>query len=198
MYHIYLIKEMFMTAKENENEAAQEKMPVNRREFLNLTWMASLGFLTVNIAGVTYLFSMPRFKEGEFGGTVTIGKVSDLPVVGSDPVNYPKVKLWLTNTEGGISAVYKVCTHLGCLYNWNAQEGKFICPCHGSQFESDGDYIQGPAPRSLDRFVVQAVDPDTGEILAETAGDEPLPLPDNPNAIIRVDTGNKITGESHA
>ena len=187
-----------MTANEKENETAQDKMPVNRREFLNLTWMASLGFLTVNVAGVTYLFSMPRFKEGEFGGTVTIGKVSDLPPVGEDPANFPKVKLWLANTDEGISALYKVCTHLGCLYNWNTQEGKFICPCHGSQFESDGDYIQGPAPRSLDRFVVQAVDPNTGEVLAETTGDEPLRLPDDPDVIIRVDTGNKISGENHA
>lgn len=187
-----------MTANEKENEAAEEKIPVNRREFLNLSWMASLGFLTVNVAGVTYLFAMPRFKEGEFGGSVTIGKVSDLPPVGSDPANYPKVKLWLTNTDEGVSALYKVCTHLGCLYNWNAQEGKFICPCHGSQFEADGGYIQGPAPRSLDRFVVQAIDPNTGEVLAEATGNEPLRLPDDPDVIIRVDTGNKISGENHA
>lgn len=187
-----------MTENDKENEVTEERAPVNRREFLNLTWLASLGFLTVNIAGVTYLFAMPRFREGEFGGTVTVGEISELPPVGSDPVNYPKVKLWLSNTEEGVSALYKVCTHLGCLYNWNAQEGKFICPCHGSQFESDGDFIQGPAPRSLDRFVIQAIDPDTGEVLAEATGNEPLPLPDNPNAIIRVDTGKKIIGETHA
>lgn len=187
-----------MTAEEKNAEHENEREPVNRREFLNITWLASIGFLSVNVAGATYLFSMPRFREGEFGGTVSLGKVSELPPVGSDPVNYPKVKLWLSHTEEGVSAVYKVCTHLGCLYNWNTQEGKFICPCHGSQFEADGTYILGPAPRSLDRFVVQALDPDTGEVLAEAVGSEPLALPDNPDAIIRVDTGKKISGESHA
>lgn len=186
-----------MTENEKENEVNQDKMPVNRREFLNLAWLASLGFLVVNIGGVSYLFAMPRFKEGEFGGTVTVGTVSDLPPVGSDPVNHPKVKLWLTNTEEGVSALYKVCTHLGCLYNWNSQEGKFICPCHGSQFEGDGDYIQGPAPRSLDRFVIEAIDPDTGEVLV-SATNEPMPLPDDPDVIIRVDTGKKVPGETHA
>ena len=40
---------------------------INRREFLNVAWLASLGFLFVDVAGVTYLFSMPRFKVGEFG-----------------------------------------------------------------------------------------------------------------------------------
>lgn len=185
-----------MAAKQNEAET--EKKSVNRREFLNLAWLASLGILTVNLGGVTYLFSMPRFKEGEFGGIFTIGRVSELPPAGSPPVNYPKVKLWLSNTEQGLVGLYKVCTHLGCLYNWNDQEYKFICPCHGSEFESNGVYIRGPAPRSLDRFVVRAVDPDSGAILAEAPGGDPMPLPDNPNAVIQVDTGQRLTGERHA
>ncbi|MDI6814233.1 MAG: hypothetical protein QMD10_11950, partial [Desulfitobacteriaceae bacterium] len=97
----------------------EAKKKVNRREFLNFAWLASLGFLTLNIGGMTYLFAMPRFKEGEFGGTFTVGKISELPPPGSPPGNYPKVRFWLTHTPQGISALYKVCTHLGCLYNWN-------------------------------------------------------------------------------
>jgi len=173
------------------------KKPINRREFLNLAWLASLGFLTLNVAGVTYLFTMPRFKEGEFGGVVNVGTVSSLPEAGSAPENMPKAKIWLSNTDDGVVALYKVCTHLGCLYNWNNQEVKFICPCHGSQFQADGAYIRGPAPRSLDRFVVRALDPDSGEVLAE-AGEEPLPLDNIPSdAIIQVDTGEKVQGTSH-
>src|SRR5574341_2538360 len=102
-------------------EAAIEKKEVTRREFLNIAWLASLGFLTLNLGGVTYLFSMPRFKEGEFGGLYTVGRVSELPQAGSPPVNIPKVKMWVSNTDQGVMALYKVCTHLGCLYNWNSQ-----------------------------------------------------------------------------
>ncbi len=180
------------------NEAETDKKQVTRREFLNIAWLASLGFLTVNLGGVTYLFSMPRFKEGEFGGLFSVGRVSELPEAGASPVNFPKVKLWLSNTEEGVMALYKVCTHLGCLYNWNSQEGKFICPCHGSQFDANGEYIQGPAPRSLDRFVVQAVDPNTNQVLAEAADGKPLPVPDQSDAVIRVDTGKRIPGDVHA
>jgi len=179
-------------------EAETEKKPITRREFLNIAWLASLGFLSINLGGVTYLFSMPRFKEGQFGGLYKIGPVSDLPDAGSPPVNIPKVKVWLSNTEQGVMALYKVCTHLGCLYNWNSQEAKFICPCHGSQFQANGTYIRGPAPRSLDRFVVQAVDPVSGEVLAESTTGEALPVPDQPDAIIRVDTGRRVTGSVHA
>ena len=174
----------------------EEKEAINRREFLNFAWLASLGFLTVSMGGVTYLFAMPRFEEGEFGGVFTIGKAAELPPPGSQPANYPKGKIWLSNTGEGVTALYKVCTHLGCLYNWRDLEGKFVCPCHGSQFDLEGDYLQGPAPRSLDRFVVQAVDPDTGEVIAESPDGSPLPIPDNPDVVIKVDTGKKIQGQS--
>lgn len=178
--------------------AQEEKQKVNRREFLNFAWLASLGFLTVNLAGMTFLFALPRFREGEFGGAITIGKASELPPSGSSPANYPKVKLWLSHSEQGVSALYKVCTHLGCLYNWRDLEQKFVCPCHGSQFTTTGEYILGPAPRSLDQFIVQAIDPNTGEVLAETPADgSPMPLPSNPEAIIRVDTGRRIQGKPH-
>ena len=175
-----------------------DKKPVNRREFLNFAWMVSLGFLSVSLGGVTYLFSLPRFREGEFGGTLTVGSVGDLPAVGSPPLNLPKVKLWLSKTDQGVVALYKVCPHLGCLYNWNNQETKFICPCHGSEFQPNGQYIRGPAPRNLDRFVIQLETPD-GQVLASTdlATGEPLPVPEEANTVIRVDTGQRILGERH-
>jgi cytochrome b6-f complex iron-sulfur subunit len=46
----------------------------------------------------------------------------------------------------GINAV---CTHLGCVVPWNASENKFICPCHGSQYDATGKVVRGPAPLSL-------------------------------------------------
>ncbi len=187
------------TASSETVDAGTEQLAVNRREFLNLAWLASLGFLTLQLGGYTIVFAYPRFKEGEFGGIFTYGPVSSLPEVNSSPENYPKVKMWITRTDEGLLALYKVCVHLGCLYGWNDQEVKFICPCHGSQYEYNGDYRSGPAPRSLDRFVIRIVDGETGEELAVTPDDGgPVPIPDNPNAIVQVDTGAKIIGEPHA
>lgn len=179
-------------------EAVAAKKEINRREFLNFAWLVSLGFLSVSLGGVTYLFSMPRFREGEFGGVFTIGEIGTLPPPGSPPVNFPQVKLWLINTENGVLALYKVCTHLGCLYNWNSQEDKFICPCHGSQFQKDGTWITGPAPRDLDRFVIRVESLDE-QVLAETdAGSgAAIALPDDPRAVIKVDTGGRLIGRRH-
>jgi ubiquinol-cytochrome c reductase iron-sulfur subunit len=52
-----------------------------------------------------------------------------------------------------------VCTHLGCVPQKRAEEGKatvgawwtggFICPCHQSGFDYAGRVVRGPAPRDL-------------------------------------------------
>ncbi len=75
----------------------------------------------------------------------------------------------------------------------------FVCPCHGSEFQPDGTYIRGPAPRSLDRFVIKVETPD-GQVIAETDPDsgDPVQVPNDPNASIRIDTGQRILGERHA
>ena len=51
-----------------------------------------------------------------------------------------------TLAEYGLNAV---CTHLGCVVPWNGSENKFICPCHGSQYDNTGKVVRGPAPLSL-------------------------------------------------
>lgn len=34
--------------------------------------------------------------------------------------------------------IVAVCTHLGCVVPWNKAENKFMCPCHGSQYDFTG------------------------------------------------------------
>lgn len=177
------------------NTIIYEGTPLNRREFLNLTWLASLGFLLINFGGVTILFSLPRFREGEFGGSFALGQAEDVfPSPGEDPIPVPKGKFWLSRTEPGlIVALYKVCTHLGCIYNWRSEQTKFICPCHGSQFQLDGTYILGPAPRSCDRFVIHLLDGRGQEIAATDEIGNPLQIPGEGLKVI-VETGQLIKG----
>lgn len=48
--------------------------------------------------------------------------------------------------------LYQRCVHLGCTVPFRDDCDSFKCPCHGSHYNVDGEYLDGPAPRSLDRF----------------------------------------------
>lgn len=181
------------------NAAVEEGEGVSRREFLNYAWLASLGIFTAQLAGVTYLFAMPRFRAGEFGGVFRLGELSRLPELGAAPDKNSKGRFWFVRSDEGIYALYVVCTHLGCLFQWQPTETRFACPCHGSQFSRTGHYLAGPAPRNLDSFVVRVVD-SQGNVLAETdtTGVTPAPTPvPSEDAQILVDTGTRIIGQPH-
>ena len=178
-------------------EAGQEG--INRREFMSYAYAGALSLLTLESGLATYQFMYPRFREGEFGGKFLIGDAAVLPQIGIDPEANTNGKFWLINTDEGPRALYMVCTHLGCLYKWEPSANRFECPCHGSKFSREGHYIRGPAPRSLDQFIIEIVQEGNIVSVTEDAGDSiaspSLPAPD---VEIVVDTGKRIQGKAAA
>ncbi|GJP53267.1 hypothetical protein CLOM_g12439 [Closterium sp. NIES-68] len=51
--------------------------------------------------------------------------------------------------EGKLKRFSAVCPHLKCAVRWNPNDKTFDCPCHGSQFDTSGQVIQGPAKANL-------------------------------------------------
>lgn len=168
--------------------------PVSRREFLNYAWGAALGVVVIEAGLATYFFALPKFKAGEFGGVFSVGTGSSLPPVDAPPLRNLDGQFWLSNDTDGVRALYRVCTHLGCLYEWKDQTFRFECPCHGSKFHKDGQYIEGPAPRSLDQFeMTMSVG---GQVTAVTEeGGQALPF--DANAEYLVNTGVVLKGPPH-
>lgn len=53
--------------------------------------------------------------------------------------------------EGELRVLSPRCTHLGCLVRFNDAESAWECPCHGSRFGTEGEVLEGPATRPLER-----------------------------------------------
>jgi cytochrome b6-f complex iron-sulfur subunit len=53
--------------------------------------------------------------------------------------------------QSSFSAVTAICTHQGCTIN-GFESQIFICPCHGSRYNTTGAVVAGPATRALQQF----------------------------------------------
>jgi len=78
-------------------------------------------------------------------------KTKNVPGGGALIFGQKKIAVIRKNQE--IYALNLTCTHLGCTVN--ATPKGFVCPCHGSVFNTSGDVVKGPADRPLKRLTVE-------------------------------------------
>jgi len=122
---------------------------VSRRGFLNLAWGSLVGFLATSLGGtLRFLFPNVLYEPSQ---RFKAGKTSQyLEGVTIDKEN----RVWFIREGSKMYALWSRCTHLGCTPNWFQAESRFRCPCHGSNFNLDGDVIAGPAPKPLWRVAL--------------------------------------------
>ena len=54
----------------------------------------------------------------------------------------------IVNSNNNTKVFSSHCSHLGCKIDKMA-EGKLVCPCHGSEYDMNGNVIKGPAYKNL-------------------------------------------------
>jgi glycine/D-amino acid oxidase-like deaminating enzyme/nitrite reductase/ring-hydroxylating ferredoxin subunit len=59
------------------------------------------------------------------------------------------------DAEGTLHAMSPICTHAGCVVNWNEAEKSWDCPCHGGRFDCHGNVLNGPPTKSLEKRLVE-------------------------------------------
>ncbi len=135
---------------------------LGRRQFMNLlTFGAASGVALGMLYPIVKYFIPP--SSGGAGGGVTAKDAlgNDILVSKFLEAHKPGERVlaqglkgdptYLVVQDNGLAdyGLNAVCTHLGCVVPWNNGENKFICPCHGSQYDSTGKVVRGPAPLSL-------------------------------------------------
>jgi cytochrome b6-f complex iron-sulfur subunit len=158
--------------------------PLSRRDFQRGALISAVLLFGAEFGLGTVGFLWPNLKGG-FGSKINAGQLSDIKAqidnenfvyvgaartylvgwdgtAGTGQANYPEEGV----TAEGVMALYQRCVHLGCRVPFCASSKWFECPCHGSKYNNAGEYKLGPAPRGLDRFVMEVVD---GSVIVDTS-----------------------------
>jgi len=129
-----------------------------------------VGGIIVSVVGIPvvgYLID-PALKSGSKEAWIPIGKLEDMPELNKPyPFSFTRVQVngWerTATSHGGfifrrsekpddILILNSRCTHLACTVNWKEEESLFLCPCHDASFGKEGEVLNGPPPRPLDRY----------------------------------------------
>lgn len=144
--------------------AADDFVPdMQRRSIMNLVLLGGAGVPVLWMAGgFIYFFVPPSGGGGGAGLTAKDALGDDVKVAEWAKAHpYPDRALvqglkgdahyLIVKQDGSLEdyAINAVCTHLGCVVPWNRAANKYMCPCHGSQYDPTGKVIRGPAPLSL-------------------------------------------------
>ena len=145
-----------------------------RRGFLAIAGAMGIGALitlTPLVAGIAFFLDpllkrRASFKGGDAEGFLAVTNLTDLPDDGT-PLRFvlkaDKIDAWNQFQDQTIGTVYlrkmpgnqiiafnDTCPHLGCKVDFEESSRTFLCPCHASAFQLDGERMNHIPPRALD------------------------------------------------
>jgi cytochrome b6-f complex iron-sulfur subunit len=136
-------------ANNQEQKTPRPSVLTSRRQFIQL------GAAALGAAWVGTVVQARLFPPGSTGEANPVRfPLSELPVSGVKYATYGDVSIIVMRNSESIKAFSLVCTHLGCIVEWNQGEQQFYCPCHDGYFDQFGEVIAGPPPVPLEQYPV--------------------------------------------
>lgn len=140
---------------------------VSRRRFLTNTALTVGGVIGVGYTALALRYLFPN-ESAAATALQDVGPLSQFPSMSptlktiiqdgvQDGVYVVNLSKGSTPSPSQLLALDFHCTHLNCPVTWVPGVdgvGRYICPCHGSQFTITGTHVAGPAPRPLFRHQV--------------------------------------------
>lgn len=128
---------------------------MQREEFLSKLGIGALAVcMGCSMVSCSKSGTNPSTGGPASGATLSADLSTSLTNVGDAKVSNGiiLVRIAAGNAVSSFTAVQVACTHEGNSINYNANQGIFICPAHGSEFSKSGGLIQGPATTSLKQY----------------------------------------------
>jgi cytochrome b6-f complex iron-sulfur subunit len=124
---------------------------MKRRSFLK-TLLAFLGA----ISAASFVYPLSRYiappANTETSKTLVIAK-REIPLGDAMEIVFNGVPAVILNRPGkGLVAISRVCTHLGCLVQYDKENKRLLCPCHAGIYDLEGNIVSGPPPKPLPKL----------------------------------------------
>jgi Rieske Fe-S protein len=124
--------------------------PARRRFLRFLMSFSVVSTISIIAAPIVGFLIPPKVQSAAGGGRVLAGSLTDIPAGTGVVVAMGSKPVIVTNTEAGVTAFSAVCTHLGCIVDFDPVVRQIVCPCHDGHFNaSTGVVISGAPPRPL-------------------------------------------------
>lgn len=130
--------------KSHPGETAAVRRSTSRRGLLRFVGSCILGL----ISGLRVSFAQPKKlalgldkaeKLKSTGGSVLL-RIRDREL------------LFIRESEDSVRVLDPTCTHQKCTVEYNRDNQRIVCPCHGSTYSLDGQVLTGPADKPLQLF----------------------------------------------
>jgi cytochrome b6-f complex iron-sulfur subunit len=119
---------------------------MERRSFLGFIGSA-LGLTAFGSMAYPLIRYLAPPKTKRKGGTFTFTKAD---IGDAKEIVYQQTPAIIINRPGkGYIALSRVCTHLGCLVEYDRGSRRLVCPCHAGTFDLEGRVLSGPPPSPL-------------------------------------------------
>ena len=130
----------------------------SRRRFVNWFLGTSVGAFLLTVLYPVSRYLVPPTAGESAAGTVTLPiKPEDVkPNTGQIFKFGSRPGLLVRTAQGELKAFSAVCTHLSCTVQYRSDISHIWCACHNGHFDLNGKNIEGPPPRPLDAYVVNA------------------------------------------
>lgn len=148
---------------EAEDPAGHPDEHVTRRAFAQ-TAMGGVGACYLAAIG----YPVYRYLASPAKAAASLAAVSevalaktDLPEAGSALMFRfgSKPALLIHHKDGTMVCFDAICTHLGCTVQFQPEEARIFCACHGGQYDMHtGGNVAGPPPKPLKPYIVEVHD----------------------------------------
>jgi cytochrome b6-f complex iron-sulfur subunit len=129
-----------------------------RRRFINWFLGTTAGAFVLSVFYPVSRYLVPPEVAESTAGSVTLAiKPDDVKSNSGQIFKFGNRPAILVRTPAGeLRAFSAVCTHLNCTVQYRGDLSQIWCACHNGHFDLNGKNVEGPPPRPLDSFVVNA------------------------------------------